>query len=790
MIPKRCEQSIGVHNVFADLRHRGLLLRLVSLLSLICVFPSLGFSADKWWNKNWKYRLEVGVVEKERRGGINTVRAELREQSSLCAKDGRDVRVLDASGQILPHNVEKFQDGSLSVLFFVPPDREKFFIYYGNKKAPRVSHQWDRHLGGLTLETRLLQNGVFRNLAHLDYLLGADLEKCGKKEWRHINDLENPFGRNDYYLSIYEGTIYLPETGQYTFALNADDFASFDLQLGEEELLHCERKVGVPSESWRDPTHPKAVRTTAEPIKRGVYRLHYYHVENGGAQLAKLGWQGPSSDAIVTVPPRAFVKFLPAEIKGREVLGADLNPFFISRHRYNLHVNGDELKFPRHHFESRSGEPPESESRFTYQWDFGDGTTATGRTTDHEFPRQKPYRVTLTIRNKKGKQARIKRRVTHAPEPVKQMNLRMQIAFESEFPILPAGEKAKIKLYLKNKSNLKRDVVLETVSKTNSGVKIKSRRDKRLIEELRPSPGLQGGWLPIETSAALPKGDLYLTFRLLLHGRSTTEKTLAALSTDRPLMRLKQDRAHNLRDRQGRLVVLRIADAKIKNVPQRQIFSPKNGVCRILVLDSGLSGPSGASPKRPSYITMLTNALRNTYNPLRFEVKKPQLKSGEEFPPTRRFLEMQQSISESGPHLIILVGQPESVVNTVPHEAFEAYLIAALDQALSQSRAYIILITPPPLPLRPKLSHHYARIIKKTGLRKGLPVADIYSRFMLEEKWERLFRPSPENKSSYQLHPNEEGQKIIHRGIFTTIARKFHSELSAASRRISMKKGR
>ena len=53
--------------------------------------------------------------------------------------------------------------------------------------------------------------------------------------------------------------------------------------------------------------------------------------------------------------------------------------------------------------------------------------------------------------------------------------------------------------------------------------------------------------------------------------------------------------------------------------------------------------------------------------------------------------------------------------------------MAALDQVLSLTRAHVIIVSPPPLPGRPELARTYARIAKRTGLRKGLPVADLVS---------------------------------------------------------------
>lgn len=50
----------------------------------------------------------------------------------------------------------------------------------------------------------------------------------------------------------------------------------------------------------------------------------------------------------------------------------------------------------------------------TFNWDFGDGETATGVTTTHRFPRAGTYAVTLTVRNNAGQSASMTRAVSVA----------------------------------------------------------------------------------------------------------------------------------------------------------------------------------------------------------------------------------------------------------------------------------------------------------------------------------------------------------------------------------------
>jgi len=302
--------------------------------------PARGADAP-WWDDAWQYRLIVRVPPTDLRGGINTARVDLAEQSALCAKDGADLRVLDETGRAIPHTVDPRDGGAMAVKFLVPDGPELFYVYYGNPQAPPTRHGWEERLGGLTLETRSITTHIQR-AGQIPALLRQRLKSYGKKPWREISDLSNPFGADDRYLSIYEGAIHCPEDGEYTFSLNADDVALFRLRRGSATMLYLQRDGGVPSEQWPEPD-PRARTGPAgkAALRRGVYRLTYYHVENTGAQLAKLGWQRPSSGAIVTVPARAFVDHLPVDIEGRQARGAAQNPFFVAEHKYNLLVNSE-----------------------------------------------------------------------------------------------------------------------------------------------------------------------------------------------------------------------------------------------------------------------------------------------------------------------------------------------------------------------------------------------------------------------------------------------------------------
>ncbi len=753
--------------------HRDHWYRILPIVLCIFIFslPRLSAANTSWWNDRWKYRLITRVVPPERRGEINTARVKFREQSRHCAPKGRDIRVIDHSGKVVPHRVKTGKRG-LTVMFRVRPQAQTYYVYYGNPDARAVKHQWEERLGGLTLETFELPRKTYR-AKDLPSLLEANPERYGRSAWPQINDLKNPFGKNDRYISRYTGTIYCAEQGPYTFALNADDMALFRLMMDKKTIVSAWRDGGVPSETWKDPEHGHAYVTTPGPLKPGVYRFVYFHGENGGAQLAKLGWEKPSSDAVTTVPPRAFIQYLPVTIRGREKLDRTLNPFFTEHHRYTLSVNGGKVSFPRYHFKSRSKE--NKTSIVSYQWSFGDGTQATGRSVSHEFPELKPYDVTLSIKTKAGDTASITRRVFPSPEPRKRMTIRMDAQFENQIPILPAGQQAQLKIFIKNISGLPHALVFQNLLAQNDGKGKHRITDEQTIARLKPSSGGPSGWRMLRTSFALPEKNVYSRLQLLMHGRSIVERDLAVLSTHGPLDNMQIDRSGNLRDAANRLVLLRLAGVSSTNAPDRQLCHPDSGTIRVLSLNQSLVG-RGHDDEH--FVRSLTELFKKRYPSLTIVPSRPRTSLRPESTIISRFLETRRKILDADPNIVILATRPETVLNNVPQNAFRAYLIATLDQIQTQTSAGIVMVTPAPLPARPALSSKYAAIMKRVGLKTGVTVTDLYSRLRLTPDWKKFFRQPGSQHPSHNIHLNENGQKLLARKIFNSLIHQYGDELA------------
>jgi len=746
------------------------------VLLLLCCGLARGDSGVSWWDRRWAYRLIVAVVPQAQRGGINVARINLAEQSELCQPDGRDVRVLDARGRMVPHEVRLKDNKTLDVLFFTPPDCESFHIYYGNPEAPVVELEGPpRKLGGLTLETRPIATAISQ-ASQIRQWLQKFTSRFDKQPWGQIHDVENPFGRDDLYLSIYEGVIYCPEDGEYVFAVNADDVASFEIEGVAGPL--CWRDAGTPPRQWQDPRNPRA--TARVRLRKGIYHFHYYHAENGGTQLAVLGWKRPSSEAIVTVPPEAFVIYLPAEIVGRQRLGQQIAPFFVARHSYNLVVNALDFGFPSYRFESRSLLPASDQTEWTYHWDFGDGTTDCGKVVSHEFGAPKTYTVSLTVSDRRGRQATIARPISPPARPLKRMMLQMEV--ESQKQTIAAGTPARVNVFIGSSSSVKRPLVLESVIESWGGGAGERQSHQQLIEIPGPASPHEGAWLRLSRHLPPSQDNMYLSLRLKMYGSVVAERRVAALRTDRPLGALRLGPGQQLQDEEGRLVVLVLADVKADSVEHRRLCEPQSGKVTVAVCDDALAGPPNTE-ERGSYITLLRHLLNRTYEGLNFQTIRCSATDAKPYLPLSRFVETYRKLIRLKPNLVLLACQPQAPVNGVPLEAFEDCLVATVDQILSQSRAAVVLITPPPLPGLEHMARPYSQAVKRVGLRKGVPVADIYSRFLLREDWQALFEAPAGQRSTLLLTPNREGQQRIAVEIYASIVERLHPEFWAAARK-------
>ncbi len=112
----------------------------------------------------------------------------------------------------------------------------------------------------------------------------------------------NPFGAQEYYLTIFEGYIYIPEAGEYRFAVNGDDAV--------EVIFEDEAYYG-----WYGPHGSDGTEHNERFIfgKAGYYKLKFRHQEWKVADSYQLYWKQPGSDRYEIVPASNLFRCTPPD---------------------------------------------------------------------------------------------------------------------------------------------------------------------------------------------------------------------------------------------------------------------------------------------------------------------------------------------------------------------------------------------------------------------------------------------------------------------------------------------
>jgi hypothetical protein len=271
-----------------------------------------------------------------------------------------------------------------------------------------------------------------------------------------------------------------------------------------------------------------------------------------------------------------------------------------------------------------------------------------------------------------------------------------------------------------------------------------------------------------------------------LHGVELAREEVAVLGTNGVLTGLHLDRARNLRTRDGALAALRLVRSGRGPAAERRIAELRPGAVRLLIYDDMLAGPPGAT-EEGGFGRALAGMLEARYPALRFGLTRSFTGTGQEPAPLDRFLHVLETLGQARPTLVLLVCQPATVVNGAAVDDFTRCLTASIDQVHARSRAEVVVVTPPPMPGRPEASRPYARAAKQVGLRKGVPVVDLYSRFVLTSDWEGLFRREGSSDPAFLLYPNSRGQMLIAQEIYHTLVARLHDGLATAAREESIR---
>lgn len=707
---------------------------------LLFAYPLLGAGRADWWNPAWKYRQSLRISTPDKTNRINTALAVV-DTLGKCAKNGMDIRVVDAQNRPLPYHVVGEENGVVRVQFQVVDGTVRdYWVYYGNGSAPAGESPWDKRIGQLVMTvwrypSRRPPGSWQEMLAVYEKVKSTEKLGSGPREW--INDRENPFGENDYYLAEYNGEIFCPEDGAYGFATNSDD-ASF--LLVNDSLVAAWPEGHEESRRW---DHNGTLQ-----LERGIHRVRYFLVEIEGGQLARAGWKPPSEKYYATIPKDAYVQELRTEVVALEEYDKHISCFFSAAHAQSLRFNTDERDFVTMRFTDCS--TSSLGSLKYWEWDFGDGAISTEQTPRHEYLQAGQYKVTLKAKDSLGYEAACTRAIKVVGQDPERITVRFDV--ERNRNIVTPVEPIQLSLRFRSSSEEKLPLTLDARVEDKDGALLDLSHDAMSLEEDK--------WFTLKKS--YPPRPIRHTLRFSLRYRDVPllQETVHVIPA--PELRTRLKIAHNgLVDDDGNEVILLTVESVAQS--DRWLLHSKlrgDGPLKIVVFDDSL-GPT--TPGKNAYFdqlkAMLSDGGRRTV-----EVKLAgQTQGAAEFPLYVRLCDFPVDVVGAEPDVIIIVCSITDVLNYVPIDMYKRYLSALIDQALSKPKTALVLVCPPPLVVKPDLSRDYAYVTLQMGQLKKIPVVNLFSAFSnMGESWRKLFQDEEYQEDPvFCLYPNGEGQRII-----------------------------
>jgi len=341
--------------------------------------------ALSWWNRAWPYRKLVRV----KADGPAVCRLWLHT-GKRARPDGRDIRVVDSRGNLVPCGVV-YSDGDRHLLVFRRSGKREtgpYAIYFGN---PSVPVAFPMSVPGLVLETRAIpEEADVSSWEAAKETLRRATTRYGKDFWTHVFDAYNPFGPQGNYISLHRGELVCPREGTYGFATVSDD-ASFLFVDGELIAEWPGRGHNINKGRWG--------RYSGEvKLRAGRHKFEYVGFAFDKPKRMVAAWKPPGAKRWTVIPPEAFTQVARVRPYRCEVLGRPLCADFRAEPLAYLEVGEAQLVAVQFVSLSTSGKGPIQALR----WDFGDGQTSQAKGPVHVYLRPGRYAVSLRATSADG----------------------------------------------------------------------------------------------------------------------------------------------------------------------------------------------------------------------------------------------------------------------------------------------------------------------------------------------------------------------------------------------------
>ncbi|MCK5114009.1 MAG: PKD domain-containing protein [Phycisphaerae bacterium] len=360
---------------------------IVAAVAIAISAASSNALAAKWWNTKWAYRVGVELASKPLKAtlsGDNVAVVDFRTGGHI-QDGGVDIRVTTQSGREVPHRIMMTGPGDLAkIAFATRPNIANYYVYFGNPKSAPAKKPLKINRG-VMLQMWRYRGGSAKTYKQLKKTLALAKEHppLGTCFRRWIFNGHNPFGRQSALAAVYTAYFIAPQDGKYLF-VTSSHHASF---------LLIDDKLIVKNGGWHGPqkdTHIRGVVT----LRAGLHKMSFEQISKWWYPVAVVAWRPPGQRKITLIPPAAFTKIASgvsgAIQKYRQAKSVDFQVLrggetFVGNRYYQRRV-----------FRAMSaGISQQRIDAMKWEWNFGDGQTATGPEVQHVYLKPGLYSVTL-----------------------------------------------------------------------------------------------------------------------------------------------------------------------------------------------------------------------------------------------------------------------------------------------------------------------------------------------------------------------------------------------------------
>lgn len=705
---------------------------------------------DAWRREGATHRYLVTVTTPRLDSSLD-VASLVVDTMGRGAPQGADLAMYDARGRRMKLNVKRSFGGDdrlYRIEFQVPKDAaEPFCLYVGGGRADPAPFR--PNYGGLTLSVGPIPKGnpnesYERLKKSLD---DFSVRRTGPRP--NIDDLENPLpfrespdppergrrGRRSFrrrytsdnmrYMGVYRGTLFVPESGEWTIATNCDD-ASF-------VVIDGQYVVGRPGKGLKDGNEHRPMLNAwktrkSVTLERGVHELTYYHIQFDRKMLARLGWKAPGDDEFRVVPAKAFARTLGARVTRVENGRREPVPYFESVTLPTWLFGGD-VPVYRERFEACA---PEAFKDFT--WRFADDTTADGPSVVKHFlhtRKDRPWDVRTVTLEVPGRPPCARRVLLEPSDPDDLERRYVELDPIAERYVAFRGEPLSLVVRLRNVTEpIELDLTARLVTGDNPPVELLSRRLAMQEDQLEI--------LPLEVSVdrirEVPWADVDI--EVATGG--------IVIARRRILLRTARRLPEGLTVRDG---------------------TPRVGGDPVVFVEVGL--PAQKKLELDSVRRVLTvGDLLGTGEDAVEDVAEGMNELLEDSVPVKALEGTSRTVMEAIPHVlrakvdeddlaIVSYGLADMQMGT-PHADFERRLSFVVDSLMKRGAA-VVLVTPPPRGADRHEAYRYAVATKRVALKRGVPVVDFFSYLRLRRDGRTLF----DDPVARRFYPSAAGRKLL-----------------------------